>query len=542
MTYVIGIDVGTSSVRGALVTKSGEVVKVFVQPITTWNPKANFYQQSTNEIWSVCSIIIKHLISDVSPREVKGIGFDATSSMVVLDSKGNPVSVNPGDNDEQNVMLWMDHRAEEETKFINKTKHPVLKYVGGKISVEMMAPKILWLKKNNPECWKKAAYFLSLPDFMTYRATGEEHRSLCSLVCDCNFQHFPDDSYWCEEFFDVIGLADLADENFKKVGNVVIKPGELCGKLTAKAALETGLLSGTPVSSALIDAHAGGLGVMGCSAEHVSPDFTTRLAMICGTSACHMAQTKKEIQVPGVWGPFYNIMVPDLWLLKGGQSVSGRLIDHIIDTHPASIQIKQKCVDKHITQYLNDLLYEKAKKQNLTSIDELTKDIHIWPDFHGNRSPVADQELRGMINGLTLAHDEEDLAIRYLATIQALAYGTKHIIDAMIEAGHNVIQSVILCGGVSKNKVYVNTHANAIGLQVLIPEETESVLLGAAMLGASVAGFYENLQQAIREMAGPAKHVKPHADVRSYHDKKYQVFLEMLNHQKLIRSIMELET
>lgn len=70
----------------------------------------------------------------------------------------------------------MDHRAEMETGFINQTNHPILKYVGESISVEMMVPKILWLKNNNPECWKKAEYFFSLPDFLTYRATGEENR------------------------------------------------------------------------------------------------------------------------------------------------------------------------------------------------------------------------------------------------------------------------------------------------------------------------------------------------------------------------------
>lgn len=133
-----------------------------------------------------------------------------------------------------------------------------------------------------------------------------------------------------------------------------------------------------------------------------------------------MAQTKEEIHVPGVWGPFFNTMIPDLWLLKGGQSVSGKLIDHIIDTHPASASVKEKCNDmyvydrlsvlqhhcwphfsrllcRHITQYLNNLLYEMSKRQKLDNIDELTNEIHIWPDFHGNRSPVADPNLRGMV-------------------------------------------------------------------------------------------------------------------------------------------------
>ena len=85
-------------------------------------------------------------------------------------------------NNEQNVILWLDHRAFDEAEFINSLKHPVLKYVGGKISLEMETPKLLWLKKNLKEqCWKKAGYFFDLPDFLTWRATGADSRfvSLC---------------------------------------------------------------------------------------------------------------------------------------------------------------------------------------------------------------------------------------------------------------------------------------------------------------------------------------------------------------------------
>lgn len=100
-----------------------------------------------------------------------------------------------------------------------------------------------------------------------------------------------------------------------------------------------------------------------------------------------------------------------------------------------------------------------------------------------------------------------------MSTIIAFQYGTKHIIDAMRKAGHETIQSVIICGGASKNEVFVNTHANALGLPVLIAEETESVLLGAAELAASVAGFYKNLQEAMLNMAGPAKQIQPDCNV-----------------------------
>ncbi|XP_065214948.1 FGGY carbohydrate kinase domain-containing protein-like [Planococcus citri] len=540
-SYVIGIDVGTGSVRGALVTKSGEIVKTHSEQITTWNPKPKYYQQSSNEIWSLCCNVIKQLTRDISPNDVKGLGFDATCSLAVLDSNGDPISVNVNDDAEQNIILWMDHRANKEADLINETKHPILRYAGGKVSLEMMVPKIRWLKNNHPECWKEAEFFFLLPDFLTWRATNNDYRSLCSVVCKCNYENNAAYSGWNKEYFDVIGLQELSQNNWKKIGSKIIKPGELCGELSERAARETGLVSGTPVAASLIDAHAGGLGVMGCTAKNIPNDFTSRLALVCGTSTCHMAQSINEVYVPGVWGPFLNAMLPGLWLLEAGQSVSGKLIDHIIDTHPASQSVKRKCIERaniHITQYLNDILDKIAESKGLNSVDELTNEIHIWPDFHGNRSPIADPNLRGMILGLTMACDEENLAVIYLATIQALAYGTKHIIDAMCHAGHKNIQSVIICGGVSKNKLFVDTHANAIGLPILIPEQTESVLLGAAQLGAAVAGFYDNLDEAVCSMAGPAEQVKPNLDTASYHEKKYQVFLEMLSHQRCCQTIM----
>lgn len=80
------------------------------------------------------------------------------------------------DGNEQNVILWMDHRASREAEEINKTGHEILQYVGGSISLEMMLPKVLWLKNNHPECFQKAKHFLLIPDFLTWKATGETHR------------------------------------------------------------------------------------------------------------------------------------------------------------------------------------------------------------------------------------------------------------------------------------------------------------------------------------------------------------------------------
>ncbi|XP_001601900.1 FGGY carbohydrate kinase domain-containing protein [Nasonia vitripennis] len=540
MDYFVGVDVGTGSVRAALVTSQGKIVATAVKPTKTFNPKAKFYEQSSDDIWSSVCQVVKKVIAKTPKDRIKGIGFDATCSLVAIDKNGLPVTVSPTGNDEQNIILWMDHRAQEQADYINKLGHKMLKYVGGKVSLEMEVPKLLWLKNNLPDSWRRAALFFDLPDFLTWKATNSESRSLCSLVCKWNFSAGPNgDNHWCADFFDEIGLSDLQSNNWKKIGQDVKPPGHPVGLgLTARAAEELDLLEGTPVGTSIIDAHAGGLGMLGCSAPQVSPEFTSRLGLICGTSTCHMAVSKDEIFVDGVWGPYYGAMVPDLWLNEGGQSTTGKLIDHIIDSHPASLKIKNSLPPNvHIQKYLSDLLSSMASKKKLSDIAYLTEDVHVWPDFHGNRSPLADPTLHGMICGLTLATDEESLATLYLATMQSLTYGTKHILEALTDAGHK-IESLLVCGGLSQNPLFIQTQADVLGLPVLCPVERESVLVGSAILGSCAAKTFSSVHEAIKVMGGSANVVNPITETYSYHSKKYQVFKKMVKDQQVYKKYM----
>lgn len=103
---------------------------------------------------------------------VRGIGFDATCSLVAVDGSGLPVTVSISKDVQRNVILWQDHRAVNEAEQINRTQHPVLSFVGGCISPEMQPPKLLWLKRHlHEDCWNKTAHFFDLADYLTYRAT-----------------------------------------------------------------------------------------------------------------------------------------------------------------------------------------------------------------------------------------------------------------------------------------------------------------------------------------------------------------------------------
>lgn len=257
-----------------------------------------------------------------------------------MDENGNPKSVSNSGNDEQNIVMWMDHRAQAEADFINKTGHEILKYVGGKVSLEMEIPKLLWLKKNLPENWLKYGIFFDLPDFLTWKATGSLSRSLCSLVCKWNYECTTDIRHrWNIDFLKTIGLEDLCNNDYIKIGKRVLMPGDFCGGLTDEAAKSLGLLPGTAVATSIIDAHAGGLGMVGVKGEDIDSDMSTRLSLICGTSTCHMAISMNPIMVKGIWGPYFSAMVPNMWLNEAGQSASGMLLDYIISSHPAGAKL-----------------------------------------------------------------------------------------------------------------------------------------------------------------------------------------------------------
>jgi len=475
--FFIGVDVGTASVRAGIFDDKGTMLACVSNPIQIWRPATDFVEQSSQDIWQACGKSIKQALNQagLTSEQIVGIGFDATCSLVVIDADGKPVTISPTDNDEQNIIVWMDHRATAEAEEINSGRYEVLKYVGGKVSPEMQTPKLLWLKRNKPQSWDRAAHFFDLADWLTFQATGDTTRSLCTTVCKWTYlahkaKEDPRQG-WDDEYFQKIGLGDLVQENYKRIGINIAPMGKPLGEgLTEKAAADLGLKVGCPVAVGIIDAHAGGLGVLGATINGRKLDdaeFEKRVALIGGTSSCHMAVSSQPRFIPGVWGPYYSAMVPGMWLTEGGQSATGSLIDHIIFSHARSDQLTQQAKQKGITVYqlLNERLDKLAQGLDFPAL--LTRNRHILPYFHGNRSPRANPNLRGIMAGLKLDDSIDELALNYLAVIQAIAYGTKHIIEALNQNGYQ-IDTIFACGGGTKNPVFLREHADITGCRLVL--------------------------------------------------------------------------
>jgi D-ribulokinase len=294
------------------------------------------------------------------------------------------------------------------------------------------------------------------------------------------------------------------------------------------------LTPGIPVGAGLIDAHAGGIGTIGGTAADVSiADPERRIAFIMGTSNCAMAVSKAARFVPGVWGPYYSAMIPGMWLAEGGQSAGGAAIDHLVRLHPAYSDLAAEAAGRG-TAPLDLVELDALARHDVSQAAWLARDVHVLPEFLGNRSPFADPMAKAALAGLALDASRESLARLYIAGLCGLGYGAAQILDALTAQDY-VLQTIVMSGGAAKSRLVRQITADATGLDVVIPETSEPVLLGAAMLGAVAAGAFPNLRLAMAAMARDAAVIHPQGGgMAEFHRAKRAVFEDL---QALDRSV-----
>ncbi|WP_413736338.1 FGGY-family carbohydrate kinase [Sodalis sp. RH21] len=519
----IGVDVGSASVRAGVFDRQGARLAFAVRPISQFHPRAGVVEQSSREIWSQACQAIKEALqtSGIAAQSVVSIGFDATCSLVVVGNDGRGISVAEQGEEERDIIMWMDHRAVDEARDINATGDAALRYVGGEVSVEMELPKALWLKRHFPDRYRRAWRLFDLADFLVWRATGADVASSCTLTCKWNY--LAHEKRFSQPLLKAVCLDDLLG----KIPATILELGQPAGCLSAEAAEQCGLTTAVTVAGGIIDAHAGGLALVGTQPEGA-------LAIISGTSNCHMLVNRREIPVPGVWGPYWGAMLPGWWLSEGGQSAAGALVEWTLQQHGAWPLLQQQAAEQGCNEYqlLNRWVADLERRDPLP-----TRHLHVLADHYGNRSPRANPQARGAVMGLTLETGPDALARLYLATLQAIAYGTRHIIGAMNQAGHHITR-LLICGGATKNPLWLREYANVTGCNIELASQDDTVTLGAALLGAVAAGAYANLSEAAQALVRPGETI--HADSRyaAFHQAKYQVYLRLYDDMQQAENVM----
>jgi len=411
----------------------------------------------------------------VSAEEIAGISVDATSATVLaVEADGRPL---------RPAIMWMDVRASEQAERIAGTGDPALKYSGfGAVSAEWGMPKVLWIKENEPETYRNAAYLVECGDWLIQRLTGGWHASINMI--SSKYFYDRDVGGWPEALYQAAGGEDVLG----KFPKSVLDLGAPVGGLRKDVAEQLGLRPDTPVAEGSIDAYAGALGL-----GVVEPGT---LALITGSSHVMIGQSASPVHGQGLWGAYTDAMIPGQYTIEAGQVSTGSVVAWFKNHFAGEIvaEAERRGVDPYV------ILTERANEVPIGSDGLIVLDY-----FQGNRSPHTDPYARGVISGLALSHGPGHV---FRAILEGICYGTEDIFRTMRAREFEPR----LVGGPTKSELWMQMHADVSNVPISFTKVSEGPVLGAAMQAAVGAGIYPDLQAAAKAMVHTARTIEPDKD------------------------------
>jgi L-ribulokinase len=528
--YSIGIDYGTQSGRVLIVdVETGREVGTSVTPYkhgviedrlpgTEIRLEQDWALQHPADYLDVLKTIPQVLeAAGVSAEDVIGIGVDFTSCTILpINEDGTPLCMLDEYKHTPNswVKLWKHHAAQDQANKLNEIaaerEEDFLSLYGGKISSEWMFPKIMQILEESPEIYEAADSFVEAGDWIVMQLIGKKVISSCSAGYKAIWQKqagYPDNS-----FFKALDprLENVVDE---KLSREVYPIGYQAGNLSNQGADLTGLRTRTVVSPFICDAPV--------ALPAVGVTTPGKMVMVMGTSLCHFVLSEREIKVPGICGSVEDGAMPGLFGYETGQSAVGDIFEWFIKNGvPAEYHSEAEKQGIHIYQLLeNKASRLKPGQSGLIALD--------W--WNGNRTPLVDADLSGMIIGLTLSTKPEEI---YRALMEATAFATNLIIENYKVAGID-LNELYACGGLSqKNKLLMQIYSDVTNMEIYIAGSQQTPALGAAIYGAvaagSVNGGFDNVFAASEKMANVLDETyKPNKE-------NHQIYQQIFKEYKLL--------
>jgi L-ribulokinase len=525
----LGIDFGTESVRALLVDLDGNqrasaVARyphgqiLDVLPTDTSNKlptdfalqhPLDWIESAAQAVRSACNM------SGESADNVIGIGVDFTScTMLPTFGDGTPLCII--DKFAKRPLawpkLWKHHGAKTQTDRINavaQSRHePMLERYGGTIGLEWFFPKVLETIEGDNEVASAAEVWLEAGDWFVWQLVGGDSSQLPRSTCQAGYKAMwdADTGFPNAEFLNAVH-PDLTGVVAKKMTGRFGAPGTRAGELSQNMAAKFGLRTGTPVSMAIIDAHAG---VPGAGAAEPGV-----LVMVLGTSSCHMLNAHEYCSVPGVAGIVKDGILLGYYGYETGQAAVGDAFEWLRNI---------------LGQSHEDLARQAAGvapgSDGVRSLD--------W--MNGCRTPLMDGNLTGVFSGLKLQHTGAHL---YRALLEATAFGLRWIVDTMQSGGLPVKRFVATGGLPHHNPQIVQIYADVLGQSISVHPCEYGPALGAAILGAMAAGketsSFASTAAAIESMAGTrqddpqrqSRHFEPNKQNECVYEGAYKEYRDL---------------
>lgn len=494
-SYVVGVDYGTLSGRAVVVRVSdghelGSAVHtyrhgVMEQTLPTGERLGPDWALQHPDDWTdvLGDAVPKALVAaGVRADQVVGVATDFTACTVLPTlADGTPLCRLDGLAGRPHAWpkLWKHHAAQSHADRINAAAHArgeswISRY-GGRISSEWEYAKGLQLLEEDPELYARTERWIEAADWIVWQLTGTETRNACTAGYKGIYQ---DGARPSEDFLaalnpDFTGFTAKLEHPLSPLGG-------LAGRLTADAARLTGLPKGIAVAVGNVDAH-----VTCAAADAVRPG---QMVAIMGTSTCHVMVSDQLAEVPGFCGVVADGIVPGAWGYEAGQSGVGDILGWFVDTSvPASYRDAAQAAGLDLHEHLSAL----AEQQQVGQHGLVALDWH-----NGNRSVLVDHDLSGVVVGQTLATRPEDT---YRALVEATAFGTRTIVEALETAGVPVTEFVA-AGGLLKNRFLMQVYADVLRRPISVATSAQGPALGSAIHAAVAAGAYPDIPTASAAM------------------------------------------
>jgi len=482
MSYFLGIDIGTFESKGAIVDDTGYVIATVARPHKMLVPQPGWAEHRPKQDWwgDFCFIAKKMLAeSRIDPKAIKAVATSAIGPcMLPVDENGEALS---------NAALYgVDNRAVVEIEELNAEigVNRILDRCGNALTTQSVGPKILWLKKNRPELYERAAKIVTSTTYLVQKLTGE-----------CVVDHYSAANFSPLYEIDAGGWSKALAPDIVELERLprVLWTTEIAGQITAKAAKETGLAVGTPVTTGTIDAAAEALSVGVTKAGDMMVMYGSTIFIIMLSS--------KRIQDGRLW--YAPWLFPGEHASMSGLATSGTLTHWFRD------------------QFAKDLPFETAFR-TLTAEAEKSppgaNGVVMLPHLSGERTPIHDSHAKGVIFGLNLTHNRGDL---YRAAVEGIAFGTNRIFETYRAIGEPP-KTLLAVGGGTKNPVWLQATSDISGMPQTLRERTVGASYGDAFLAALAIGAAK--KSDIGAWNPTARKISAREKNRAVYDKQYRIF------------------
>jgi xylulokinase len=446
---VLGVDVGTTAVKAAVVTAGGRVLGSGSVEYPTVYPRPGWAEQDPGDWWRAACGAIRLALEAAGRRELAAVCVSAQApTMLPLDARARPL---------RRALIWMDRRAESECARLRERlgEDLVRQITGNRIDPYYVAPKLLWLREQDPETFARARTFIQATGYLVQRLTGEvtldrEHASLLSLR---DFQR----DEWSEALCAAVGVAP---DRFPRL----VEADEVVGHVTAAAAAETGLAPGTAVTGGTVDGAAAAL-------EAGAVD-EGQVAEMTGTSTVVILPSARPRSEPAFVAMRHAVR--GRWLLLGAIVASGASLRWLRDLFGGDSF---------------DALIAEAEAEPPGA-----NGLVFLPYMMGERSPIWDSDARGVFLGLTLASGRGALV---RAVLEGAAFAVRHNVEVAAAAGIEVAELRSVGGG-TQSRLWNQIKADVIGVPVLLPETSIGAPFGDAALACVAAGLHADVGGLVR--------------------------------------------